>query len=176
MAARNRRGMLLAVVARKTRWSRMSMSTSSRGPWWWWVVGRSSRRRCRSPGSGTGRSSLAGGGGGGAGARAGLGRGNDQEHPDFQSGNRLGAVTVTQKVSLAWEGLGAPSTGRIVPPRRLKFFDGGVRDGDSETRSAGTSTGQHARGSCAMMLVLLCLVDIWRNTYFSAIRSIEVSS
>lgn len=70
MAARNRRGMLLAVVARKTRWSRMSMSSSSRGPRWWWMVGRSSRRRCRSPGSGTGRSYLAGGGGGGAGAGA----------------------------------------------------------------------------------------------------------
>jgi hypothetical protein len=106
----------------------------------------------------------------------GLGRGNDQEHPDFQSRNRLGAITVAQKVSLAWEGLGTPSTGRIVPPRRLKFFDGGARDGDSETRSAGVSTGQHARGSCAMMLVLLCLVDIWHNTYFSAMRSIEVSS
>ena len=30
------------------------------------------------------------------------------------------------KVCLAWEGLGAPSTGRVMPARRLKSFGGGA--------------------------------------------------
>jgi hypothetical protein len=45
---------------------------------------------------------------------------------NIRTSNRLDAIAITGDVCLAWEGLGAPSTGRIMPARRLKSFGGGA--------------------------------------------------
>lgn len=45
---------------------------------------------------------------------------------NIRTSNRLDAIAITGDVCLAWEGLGAPSTGRVMPARRLKSFGGGA--------------------------------------------------
>jgi hypothetical protein len=45
---------------------------------------------------------------------------------NIRTSNRLDAIAITGDVCLAWEGLGAPTTGRIMPVRRLKSFGGGA--------------------------------------------------